>query len=186
MRVFFGVQNRTVPPASTPRLLTDLLDNAVARFPDRAAMDFLGRRWRYRELGRLVDHATRGLQDLGVGPGTAVGLCLPNTPYYIVCYCAVLRAGGIVVNFNPLYVERELLQQIRDSGATVMVTLDLEAVYRQVANVADQGGLRAPGGVPDGGHFAGGQGGAVHPTKAARARCGAVGWAARALCRPGA
>ena len=136
------MQNRTTPPASKPRLLTDLLDNAVARFPDRAAMDFLGRRWRYRELGRLVNRATRGLQDLGVGPGTAVGLCLPNTPYYIICYYAVLRAGGIVVNFNPLYVERELLHQIRDSGATIMVTLDLEAVYRRVANVAEEGGLQ--------------------------------------------
>ena len=131
-----------MPAEAPPRLLTDLLAEAVARFPGHAAMDFLGRRWSYRALGRLVERATRGFQDLGVGPGTAVGLCLPNTPYYIVCYCAILRAGGTVVNFNPLYVERELLHQITDSGTTTMVVLDLESTYRRVANVAAQAGLR--------------------------------------------
>ncbi len=125
-----------------PQRLTDLLAASVARFGDRPAMDFLGRRWTYRELGRLVERATRGFQDLGIGPGSKVGLCLPNTPYYIVCYCAVLAAGGTVVNFNPLYVERELVHQITDSGATVMVVMDLEASYRRVANVAGQAGLQ--------------------------------------------
>ena len=126
----------------TPQLLTDLLAAATTRFGDRPAMDFLGRRWSYRALARLVQQATRGLQDLGVGPGSKVGLCLPNTPYYVICYCAVLAAGGTVVNFNPLYVERELLHQIADSGATIMVVLDLEATYRRVANVAQQAGLQ--------------------------------------------
>ena len=119
----------------------DLLQLAVARFSERPAMDFLGRRWRYSELGELVDRATAGLQALGVGPGVQVGLCLPNTPYYVIFFFAVLRAGGTVVNFNPLYVERELTQQIRDSGTTIMVAMDLEAVYRRVANVAGPAGL---------------------------------------------
>ena len=122
--------------------LPDLLAASVARFGDRPAMDFLGRRWSYRKLGRLVERATRGFQDLGVKPGSKVGLCLPNTPYYIVCYVAVLAAGGTVVNFNPLYVERELLHQIADSGTTIMVVMDLEASYRRVANVAAQAGLQ--------------------------------------------
>ena len=122
-------------------VLDDLLRAAVARWGSRPAMDFLGRRWSYRELGDLVERATRGLQDIGVGGGTKVGLCLPNTPYYVVFYYAVLRAGGTVVNFNPLYVERELTHQIADSGTTIMVVLDLESVYRKVANVAAQAGL---------------------------------------------
>ncbi len=122
-------------------VLGDLLGAAVAQWGARPAMDFLGRRWSYAQLGALVDRATRGLQDLGVGPGSKVGLCLPNTPYYVVFYYAVLRAGGTVVNYNPLYVERELTHQIGDSGTTVMVVLDLEAVYRRVANVAAGAGL---------------------------------------------
>ncbi len=131
-----------MPIESSPRLVTDFLRDAVARFPNHTAMDFLGRHWSYRALGRLVERAARGLQDVGVGPGTTVGLCLPNTPYYVVCYCAILRAGGTVVNFNPLYVERELLHQIGDSGVTTMVVLDLEATYRRVANVAEKAGLQ--------------------------------------------
>ena len=122
-------------------VLGDLLTGAVAQWGERPAMDFLGRRWSYGQLGALVDRAVRGLQDLGVGPGSRVGLCLPNTPYYVVFFYAVLRAGGTVVNFNPLYVERELAHQIADSGTTIMIVLDLEAVYRKVANVAAAAGL---------------------------------------------
>ena len=124
-----------------PVALDQMLAATVARFGPRPAMEFLGRQWTYAELGRLVDRAARGLQDLGVGPGVQVGLCLPNTPYYPIFYYATLRAGGTVVNFNPLYVERELVQQITDSGTRIMVVLDLEAVYRRVANVADSAGL---------------------------------------------
>jgi long-chain acyl-CoA synthetase len=122
--------------------LDDLLRAAVAQWGEHPAMDFLGRRWLYWQLGALVDRATRGLQDLGVGPGVKVGLCLPNTPYYVVLYYAVLRAGGTVVNYNPLYVERELTHQILDSGTTIMAVMDLEAVYRKVANVASATGLK--------------------------------------------
>ncbi len=122
--------------------LGDMLQSSVLRFGNRPAMDFLGRRWTYRQLGALVDRATRGFQDMGVGPGVAVGLCLPNSPYYVVCFFAVLAAGGTVVNYNPLYVERELTQQIRDSGTTIMVVMNLEQLYRRVANVAADTGLR--------------------------------------------
>ncbi|MEJ1976716.1 MAG: long-chain fatty acid--CoA ligase [Acetobacteraceae bacterium] len=129
-------------PGITPNSVADLLGETVARFGPHPAMAFLGRGWTYDQLGVLVDRAARGLQDIGVIPGARVGLCLPNTPYYIIFYYAVLRIGGIVVNFNPLYVERELIQQIGDSGATIMVTLDLEVIYRRVANVADASGLQ--------------------------------------------
>ena len=129
-------------PPIVPRLLTDLLDRAVAEHGDWPAIDFLGRHWNYAELGRLVSRAARGLQDIGVRPGTRVGLCLPNTPYFVICYFAILRAGGIVVNFNPLYVERELKHQILDSGTTVMVVPDLRMIHEKVAHLADETGLR--------------------------------------------
>jgi len=118
-----------------------LLAVAVARFGNRPALEFLGRRWTYAALGALVARATRGLQDLGVGKGTMVGLCLPNTPYSVIFYYAALNAGATVVNYNPLYVERELSYQIKDSGTMVMVVLDLEVVYRKVANVMETAGL---------------------------------------------
>jgi long-chain acyl-CoA synthetase len=137
-------------PVATPiaeqqqqqRPLTALLDDTVHHFPGHAAIEFLGRRWSYAELDRAVNRAARGLQEEGMVPGTRVGLCLPNTPYSVIFFFAVLRAGGIVVNFNPLYVERELIHQIADSGTEIMVTIDLEAVYPKVARVAGPAGLK--------------------------------------------
>lgn len=128
-------------PTIAPRLLTDLLDKAVLHHGDQPAIDFLGRRWTYEELGDLVRHTARGLQDLGVRPGMRVGLCLPNTPYFVIFYFAVLRIGGVVVNFNPLYVERELKHQILDSGTTIMVVPDLKLIHAKVAKVAEETGL---------------------------------------------
>ena len=129
-------------PAFPPRLLTDLLDRATRDYGDRIAIDFLGRRWTYSELGELVERAARGLQDIGVKPGDRVGLCLPNTHYYVVLYFATLRVGGIVVNLNPLYVERELTHLLKDSGASVVVTCDLPPIHAKVAKVAAAVGVR--------------------------------------------
>jgi len=105
--------------------LWDLFDQAVGRYADHACLDFLGRVWTYEQVGRLVDRAAVGLQALGVGTGTRVGLFLPNTPYFVICFFAVLKAGGTVVSYNPLYAEREIAHQIEDSETDLMVTLDL-------------------------------------------------------------
>jgi len=119
------------------RPLHALLDDAVARYADRPAADFMGKKYTYAEIGRAVDRFAKGLQGLGVKKGDRVGLFLPNSPYFVIAYFAVLKCGGIVVNFNPLYAEREIAKQITDSGASVMVTVDvrqlvdkLEAVNR--------------------------------------------------------
>jgi long-chain acyl-CoA synthetase len=127
-----------IPVSAVPTLL----ERAVARYADRPAMEFLGRRWTYRQFGSLVDRAARGLQDLGLARGDRVGLCLPNSPYFPILYYATLRAGGVVVNFNPLYVERELLHQVNDSGTTIMAVPDLAAIHGKVAAIAAEGGLR--------------------------------------------
>ncbi|HVI50715.1 MAG TPA: long-chain fatty acid--CoA ligase [Candidatus Sulfotelmatobacter sp.] len=131
--------DRTTPIAPAP--VPSILEAPVRLCPDRPALDFLGRKTSYGELARLIDRAARGFQQLGVKKGTRVGLCLPNSPYYIVCYFAVLKAGGIVVNFNPLYVERELKHQIEDSGTTIMVTLDIRQIYPKVAAMLESSGL---------------------------------------------
>ena len=112
-----------------------LMDDAVARFGDQPCIDFLGRRYSYAEVGRLVNRAAKGLRSLGVGPGIKVGLCLPNTAYFVICYFAVLKAGGTLVNFNPLYTERELIHQIEDSESDVMVTLDVASIHDKLAAI---------------------------------------------------
>jgi len=128
-------------PAIRPRLLTDLLDHAVTSWPDRIAIDFLGRTWTYRALGALVEHAARGLQDKGLGPGDRFGLCLPNCPYFVVLYFAALRVGAIVVQFNPLYTEPELDHQIRDSGTRMIAVPDLATIHDKVQSIAKAAGV---------------------------------------------
>ena len=116
-----------------PKPVSDLLDRAVAAWPDRPCLEFLGKRHSYAEVGELVAKAARGFQELGVTKGVRVGLFLPNSPYYVICYHAVLKAGGTVVNFNPLYAEREIARQIRDSGTRIMVTMNLNMLYPKIA-----------------------------------------------------
>ncbi|HZD25093.1 MAG TPA: long-chain fatty acid--CoA ligase [Alphaproteobacteria bacterium] len=111
------------------RPLYRLLDEAVARFGARPAVDFLGYRLSYAELGRLANRVAAGLQRLGVGKGSKVGLFLPNCPQFVACYYGILKTGATVVNFSPLYSEEELLLQIEDSETDFMVTLDLAALY---------------------------------------------------------
>ena len=112
-----------------------LMDDAVARFAQQPCIDFLGKRYDYAEVGRLVNRAAKGLKALGVRPGIKVGLCLPNTPYSVICYYAALKAGGTIVNFNPFYAERELAHQIEDSDTDIMVILDAVQLYAKLAAV---------------------------------------------------
>ncbi|HXQ68382.1 MAG TPA: long-chain fatty acid--CoA ligase [Alphaproteobacteria bacterium] len=119
-----------------------LTDEAVAEFAELTALDFLDRRTSYRELGHLIDRAAAGFQALGVGRGVKVGLLLPNCPYYVICYFAVLKAGGTIVNYNPLYVPREIVHQIDDSETEIMVTLDLKLLYDKIALSMSQSRLK--------------------------------------------
>jgi long-chain acyl-CoA synthetase len=109
-----------------------LLDQAVARHGDRTATNFLGKTLTYSELAQFVERAAAGLQRLGVRKGTTVGLFLPNSPTFIVYYFAILKIGGIVVNYNPLYAIDELAFQIKDSKTEIMVTLDLKVLFDKV------------------------------------------------------
>lgn len=128
-------------PWLRPRVLPDLLDAALERYPERVALDFQGRTWRYRDVGALVERAARGLQDAGLRPGDRIGLCLPNTPYFVVLYFAALKVGAIVVNFNPLYAPAELVHQIRDSGTRMLVVPDLAMIHDKAVTIAAEAGL---------------------------------------------
>jgi long-chain acyl-CoA synthetase len=119
--------------------LFDLIDEAAARSADLPCTTFLGRTLTYGEIGALVDRAAAGLQQLGVIKGTKVGLLLPNSPTFIVYYFAILKAGGIVVNYNPLYSLEELSFQVKDSETELMVTLDLKVLFDKVERlIADK------------------------------------------------
>jgi long-chain acyl-CoA synthetase len=122
--------------------LYQFLEDSVARFGDRPCLDFLGRSYSYAEIGRLVRRAAKGFAALGVRRGVRVGLMLPNTPYYVIAYYAVLEAGGIVVNFNPLYAPPEIRHLVEDAEVAIMVTLDLKQLYAPLAPLLGEAGLR--------------------------------------------
>ena len=77
-------------------------------------------------------------QKFGVKKGTRVALLLPNTPFFVIAYYAILRVGGTVVNCNPLYTVHELRHIVGNAGAELMVTLDLKLIFEKAeALVAD-------------------------------------------------
>lgn len=115
-----------------PQPLGRTLDDTVNRYPDRTCTYFLGKTMTYAQIGALTDQAARGLQEMGVGKGTKVGLLLPNCPTYVIFFYAILKAGGTVVNFNPLYTVEELTHQVKDSATEIMITLDLKVLFEKV------------------------------------------------------
>ncbi len=103
----------------------EIFAQAVREFGDSTAMIYFGRRVSYRRLGEGVARFAAVLAHLGVKKGDRVALLLPNIPQYPIAHYAVMQLGAIAVPTNPLYVERELEYQLRDSGAEVAVALDL-------------------------------------------------------------
>jgi long-chain acyl-CoA synthetase len=118
-----------------------ILDASAVRYAGKTCTSFLGKTLTYREIGDLADRTAAGLQALGVKKGTKVGLLMPNCPTFIVYYFATLKAGGTVVNYNPLYSIEELTFQVKDSETALMVTLDLKVLFDKVEALLRAGTL---------------------------------------------
>ena len=126
--------------------LYSFLEEAARQHPAAPAISFwlpgapMGQTMSYERLLQQVEQFSRVLTSLGVRKGDRVGLVLPNCPQFVIAYYATVRLGGVAVGNNPLYTERELLHQLRDSGSEVVVALDL--LYPKVAAVRDEAGVR--------------------------------------------
>ena len=132
-----GPWDRSYPPLSLPALF----DEAASRVPDAIAIDFLGRKYSYRETADGVNRVACGLQALGVKKGDRIGLFLPNVPHYVAAYYGALKIGAIVVNFSPLYTADELIHQIEDSGTKILFTLSATALLPKAIEVMERSGL---------------------------------------------
>ncbi|UVW28532.1 long-chain-fatty-acid--CoA ligase [Massilia sp. H6] len=106
------------------RSLKHLLEEAFRKYADRKAYACMGKSLSYAELDRLSAHMAAWLQGRGLKPGARVAIMLPNVLQYPVAMAAVLRAGYVIVNVNPLYTPRELQHQLIDSGAEAIVVLE--------------------------------------------------------------
>jgi long-chain acyl-CoA synthetase len=115
-----------------------------ARMPETDALDFLGKKTKFGELGKAINAFAGALQvQFGIKKGSRVALLLPNTPFYVVAYYAVLRTGGTVVNCNPLYTVHELSHIVANAGADVMVTLDLKQLFEKAEALTEAGHVKS-------------------------------------------
>jgi long-chain acyl-CoA synthetase len=125
-------------PEFPEKPLYALLDEAAELYGPRPCVEFKGRVYTYANIKGLSDRLAKGLVQAGFKPGMKLGLFLPNCPFFVAFYFAGLKAGGTIVNFNPLYAEEELVRQILDSGSDFMVTLDLAVLLGKFADVFER------------------------------------------------
>ena len=113
--------------------LVALMDESFVKYRDRRAYRYMGRSFSFGEVDEMSRALAAYLQGAGLAKGDRVALMMPNVPQYPVAVAAVLRAGCVVVNVNPLYTPRELEHQIKDSGARAIVVIENVATTLQQA-----------------------------------------------------
>ncbi len=112
--------------------INDLFDNSVRTYASNIAIESFGVTMTYASLGTYVDAIAAWLQATGLKQGDRVAIMSPNVAAYIPIVFGILKAGGIVVNVNPLYTAHELTHQLKDSGAkTIFVLAQFEHTVKQ-------------------------------------------------------
>jgi long-chain acyl-CoA synthetase len=124
------------------RSVLALFDDAAAAWPDHHFLDFLGRKQTYSEVAREIGEVVGGMRLHGIGPGSRVGLLLPNSPYFVVALLAALRCGATVVLFSTLLAESELAVQLDDSAVEILFTLDVMPLLARCEGVLRASRLR--------------------------------------------
>jgi long-chain acyl-CoA synthetase len=117
----------------------EFLERSAAKYPNNIYTLFMNGKLTFKQVLDKVNRFAAALAHLGVKKGDRVAIMLPNCPQAVIAFFGILKAGGVAVEFNPLYVEREILHQIKDSGSKVMVALDL--LYGRISKVRGDSGL---------------------------------------------
>lgn len=118
-------------PGISPKLhyeklpLYEFLDRTAQKYPHRTAIIFNNWKISYKKLKVLTDFIASNLKKQGLRPGDRIAIMLPNLPQTILSYWGALKAGGVIVMTNPLYMEKEILHHFNDSQAKFLITLDL-------------------------------------------------------------
>ena len=118
-----------IPKMPVHQFLTD----AYKANPTKIAIHFMGKELTYKELYESALKFANYLQSLGVEKGDRIAVMLPNCPQAVIAYYGIMYAGGIVVQTNPLYTERELQYQMADSGAKIILGLDI--LYPRITKI---------------------------------------------------
>jgi long-chain acyl-CoA synthetase len=105
--------------------VVDTFDETTEKWKDKTAVIFYGRKVSYKELRDQVDRFATALHDLGIKKGDKVALLLLNSPQFIIAYMGALKAGATLTAISPVYVSSEIKYQLEDSGARMLVCLDI-------------------------------------------------------------
>ena len=108
-------------PRPEPRPLYSLLTDSAKARPQNRCIHYQGRDFSYAQVDEISSRFATALASLGLEKGDRVAIFLPNVPQLVFAYFGVLKAGGVVVMCNPIYKERELEYQLKDSGAEIVV-----------------------------------------------------------------
>ena len=111
--------------------LVGLMADSFAKYADRTAYSYMGQDISYAQTDVASQALAAYFQSLGLEKGDRVAIMMPNVPQYPVAVAAILRAGLVVVNVNPLYTPRELEHQLKDSGAKAIVIIENFAITLQ-------------------------------------------------------
>jgi long-chain acyl-CoA synthetase len=111
--------------------VADLLEEAFREHRANPAFVCMGKEMSYAELDALSRKLAAWFQSKGIARGARIAIMMPNVLQYPVAIAAILRAGYVVVNVNPLYTPRELEHQLKDSGAEAIILLENFAVTLQ-------------------------------------------------------
>ena len=104
--------------------LVALMEESFKKYAGKTAYSFMGKDVSYGQTDSLSQAFAVYLQGLGLVKGDRVAIMMPNVPQYPVAVAAILRAGFVVVNVNPLYTPRELEHQLKDSGSKAIVIIE--------------------------------------------------------------
>lgn len=116
------------------KAVQEYLTDSYHKWPDKIAIHFMGKELTYKELYESAMKMGNYLQTLGIKKGDRVSIMLPNCPQAVISFYGILYAGGVVVMTNPLYTERELEYQLKDSGAKAIISMDI--LYPRITKIS--------------------------------------------------
>jgi len=118
----------------------EIMDEKIKKWGKTTAMIFYGNKIKHKEIYEQSLKFATALHDLGVRKKDVVAILLPNCPQFPIAYYAILRLGATATSVSPLYTPREIAHQLKDSGAKIIIVLDL--LFENVEKVWDEVGLK--------------------------------------------
>ena len=105
--------------------VVDTFNETTEQWKDKTALVFYGRKMSFKEVRDQVDRFATALHDMGVKKGDKIALLLLNSPQFVIAYMGALKAGATLTAISPVYVSSEIKYQLEDSGARMIVCLDI-------------------------------------------------------------